>query len=247
MPKLKLYIFDYEGPEPAKMLEEALGTIFPAGLPAGATVVTAEPVEEPTEIEPLDEPTAVEEPATCTAAEVPAQGPPAQGARPHTGVRRVPLAELERTVAAIESRNGNRRHACKELGITKTALYRRLELAKEAGLDVPPPIRGNPKHREGRDPAAPKIPAVIAPPRPRRGRPPSRAQEPGSIAKMVVDRGPVAAAVDAIASELIVMEPQTPAMLSKRTKFAPGIIAEALRDDRFRKTGGGYALAPLKR
>lgn len=146
MPKLKLYIFDYEGPEPAKMLEEALGTVFPAGLPAGATVVTAGPVEEPTDIEPLDEPTAVEEP-TSTPSPSPAPQPEP---RPHTGGRTVPIEELQRTV-------------------------------------------------------------------------------------------------DAIASELIVMEPQTPAMLAKRTSFRAGIIAEALRDDRFRKTGGGYALAPLKR
>lgn len=239
MPKLKLYIFDYEGPEPAKMLEEALGTIFPAGLPAGATVVTAEPVEEPTDIEPLDEPTAVEEPTSTPA--------PAPEPRPHTGGRTVPIEELQRTVDAVRAADSNRKRAKALLGISLNALYRRLELAKEAGLDVPPPILGNPKHREGRDPAAPKVPAVIVPPRPRRGRPPSRAQEPGSIAEMVVDRGPVAAAVDAIASELIVMEPQTPAMLAKRTSFRDEIVAEALRDDRFRKTGGGYALAPLKR
>lgn len=92
----------------------------------------------------------------------------------------------------------------------------------------------------------PDIRPVIVPPRPRRGRPPTRAQNPGAINELI-DRGPIAAAVDAIASELIVMEPQTPVMLSKRTKFAPGIVAEALRDGRFRKTGGGYALVALKR
>lgn len=247
MQKLKLYIIDYEGPDPAKMLEEALGTIFPAGLPAGAAVVVAnEPVEEPTDLEPVDEPTAIEEPPP-----VASPPPPPPEPRRHTGGRIVSREELERTVAVLNACDANRKRAKGELGISLNALYRRLDLAKEAGLDVPAPVRGNPKHREGRQVeescTSEERPAVIVPPRPRRGRPPSRAQEPGSIADMVSDRGPVAAAVDAIASELIVMEPQSPAMLAKRTSFRPAIVAEALRDDRFRKTTGGYALVPLKR
>lgn len=209
--------------------------------------------DDPTDLEPLDEPTTVEEERTpCATAELPAQELPAQ--RSHTGGRTVSREELERTVEAVRACDSNRKRAKDKLGISLNALYRRLELATEAGLDVPPPVLGNPNHRAKRE--ASQLPAVetcrpvtpvIVPPRPRRGRPPKRSQEPGSIAEMVTDRGAVAAAVDAIASELIVMEPQSQEMLVKRTKFRPGIVSEALRDERFRKTGGGYALAPLKR
>lgn len=88
---------------------------------------------------------------------------------------------------------------------------------------------------------------VIVPPRPRRGRPPTRRQQVGSLDEMVTDRGPAAAAADAIAAELLVMEPQTPVMLQRRTKYRREIIDEALQEPRFRKTGGGYALVDFRR
>lgn len=192
--------------------------------------------DEPTDLEPLDEPTKTEKP--------PALEPPR-----HTGGRTVSREELERTVEAVRACNSNRKRAKDLLGISLNALYRRLDLAKEAGLDVPAPILGNPKHRERRPQVAESATSeesrpVIVPPRPRRGRPPKpRGKEPGTIAEMVTDRGPVAACEDAIASEFVVMEPQPFELLVRRTKFSEPIVREALKSDRFRKTSGGYALA----
>lgn len=92
MPTLKLYVFEYTGPEPAKMLEQALAAVFPHGLPEGpgaAAVAceevsepsgtdTSDPVEEPTDLEPLDDPTVEEIEAPCATAELHAQELPAQ-------------------------------------------------------------------------------------------------------------------------------------------------------------------------
>lgn len=227
MPKLTLYVFDYEGPEPAAMLAQVIDSIFAQAPPTD--------VDEPTDLEPLDEPTAVEEAAPPSAAEPPR----------HTGGRIVSREELERTVEAVRACDSNRKRAKEKLGISLNALYRRLELAKEAGLDVPPPVKGNPNHRKNRPSVVPleDRQPVIVPPRPRRGRPPSRAQQPGSIAEMVIDRGAVAACEDAIACEFVVREPQSTDMLVRRTKFKESIVREALKSDRFRKTSGGYALA----
>ncbi len=263
MPKLKLYVFEYEGPNPSSMLKEALTMIFPDGMPAGATAIATEEIDDETrawgeiaaasrdsmdddatDLEPLDEPTEEEPPPKPPAQELP-EAPPAAEPPRHTGGRTVSHEELERTVEAVRACDSNRKRAKDKLGISLNALYRRLELAKEAGLDVPPPVKGNPNHRAPRPAVVPveERQPVIVPPRPRRGRPPSRAQQPGSIAEMVVDRGAVAACEDAIACEFVVREPQSTDMLVRRTKFKESIVREALKSNRFRKTSGGYALA----
>lgn len=174
MPKLKLYVFEYDGPDPSSMLKEALTMIFPDGMPAGATATAAEEIDEEakewhdlaaasrdtmdddaTDLEPLDEPTEIseEQPLStpCATPELPAQELPAKPAgRRGPPKRHVPREVLEETIAALRACDDNRREAADKLGISKNAFLRRLELAKEAGIDVPAPVRGNPKHRAKR-------------------------------------------------------------------------------------------------
>ena len=268
MPTLKLYVFHYDGPEPAKMLEQAMATIFPGGVPQNANVTTVvdqeDPVDEPTDLEPLDEPTTVEPPSTpCATPELPAQELPAHVAKP-LGVI---AAARQQAIEYLRQRGPtSRAEVGRAVGLAKGSIpfaFRHPAfVVTDAGLlwladapePAPPAKRVTLPPVERQAPPASNSPSasppplarpVIVPPRRGPGRPPKAQPEPGggtSIDELTADRGAVALCRDAIAAELVVMEPQAAEMLARRTKFSGVIVAEALRCDRFRKTSGGYAL-----
>lgn len=264
MPTLKLYVFHYEGPEPQRMLEQAIATIFPDGAPAGANVTTivdqGEPVDEPTDLEPLDEPTelAPPDPPTATA-------PPATRGK---------IAEQRAAAVAWLKANGpaSRADVGRACGIAKGSvpfafrhplftitdegllwLADQPEPPKTSNASPPPRVALPPVARPVKPAAAeseerPLARPVIVPPRRGPGRRAQPREEPSgeSMPGLVVEYGAVALCRDAISAELVVMEPQRADMLARRTKFSEAIVAEALKCNRFRKTTGGYALAAAK-
>lgn len=242
MPKLKFILIQVEGDNAADHLRDAIAAAFPDGIPAGCFTATAaeetaeaDEVDDPTELEPLDEPTELADEAPVATRELPTQDHAPRGS--------VIAAGRERAIEYLR-RHGPRSRAevGAAVGIAKGsipfAFKHRSFVVTAAGLLW---LAGEPEPGERRSiPLPPPVRPVIVPPRPERYVPSPRQKV--SLEEMIVDAGAVGLCRDAIAAEFTVMEPQTIAMLVRRTKFSEAIVREALASDRFRKTTGGYAL-----
>lgn len=219
MPKVNFFLIQCEGADAVATLKEALAAAFPAGVPTGPGVATAE-VDEPTEIEPANEPTDLEPvksepPKTTPLKRLPASG--AVVAKPRRGKIE------EGRVRAVEYL---RQHGAST----------RSELARQCGI-----AHGSIGLAFNDDRFTSNEKGLLTLSH-------HAAKSQGTIGSgLVIDRGAIGYARDAVYAELALHdEPRTLRQIVRDTHLREGLVVEALKHKSIRETAQGFEIVPRK-